>query len=171
MLVFHGVWAYGALHVFAEDPGLPETAPPRVGRPSRAPRPHPFAAPAGDIADALPEIARKAVDDEITLRLPTSGDAPFPSPELGREPPNGRPSLAPWRVPALVFDAMAAAELLTALDPPDQPRTTGVTVTYLAAAARFAADLVGRGRVLPVLAATDDGYAARWRPVLAAADA
>jgi SNF2 family DNA or RNA helicase len=164
--VFHGVWAYGALHVWAEDPGLPETAPPRRGRPSRAPRPHPFATPAAAIADALAEIARKSVEDELTLRLPTSGDAPFPSPELGREPPSGRASLAPWRVPALVFEAPDTREFLAEL-PGDW---AGATLTYLAVAARFAEELAVRGRVLPVLAPEDDGYAGRWRPVLAAAD-
>ena len=47
MLVIHGIWAYGALQVWAEDSALPAQAPPRRGRPSRAPRPHPFAAAAG----------------------------------------------------------------------------------------------------------------------------
>ena len=44
MLVVHAIWAYGALQVWAEDSALPAQAPPRAGRPSRAPRPHPFAA-------------------------------------------------------------------------------------------------------------------------------
>ncbi|MCW2936619.1 MAG: ATP-dependent helicase, partial [Actinomycetia bacterium] len=70
MLVIHGIWAYGALHVWAEDSLLPVQAPRRPGRPSRAPRPHPFAAPPGELADALAEagtgdLARKAVDDEL----------------------------------------------------------------------------------------------------------
>jgi len=85
MLVIHGIWAYGALQVWAEDSGLPAQAPPRAGRPSRAPRPHPFAAPpdvlAEVLADALTDapsgagtgdLPRKAVDDEITLRLPSA---------------------------------------------------------------------------------------------------
>jgi SNF2 family DNA or RNA helicase len=45
------------------------------------------------------------------------------------------------------------------------------SIGYLAAAARFADDLAARGRVLPALVAEDGGYAARWRPVLSAADA
>ncbi|HWG00675.1 MAG TPA: DEAD/DEAH box helicase [Trebonia sp.] len=171
MLVVHGVWAYGALHVWGEDGQLPPAAPPRAGRPSRAPRPHPFASQAAHVADALPEIARKAVDDELTIRLPTAGDAPHPSPELGREPPSGRPALAAWRVPALVFGEGPAVELLAALAGQDQPVSLGVTMTYLAAVAGFAADLTTRGRVLPVLATEDGGYGARWRPVLGAADA
>ena len=141
MLVVHGVWSYGALHVWAESGELPHEAPPRAGRPSRAPRSHPFALPAGLVADALPDIARKAVDDELTLRLPTVGDAPYPSPELGREPPTGRPALASWRVPALVFDPATAVPLLNALASPDQPASVGVTITYLTAVAVFAAPI------------------------------
>src|ERR1700730_10514188 len=55
MLVVHAIWAYGALQVWAEDSALPAQAPPRAGRPSRAPRPHPFAAQPDALADALAE--------------------------------------------------------------------------------------------------------------------
>jgi hypothetical protein len=214
MLVIHGIWAYRALHVWAEDSALPAQAPPRAGRPSRAPRPHPFAATADVLADALADaspaaadMSRKAVDDELTLRLPTVADGPLASPELvrptsgqsgqsgqsghaedaghsGRAGQTGlaiptpesttarRPSLAPWRTPALVFEPIAATALLAALAelPPGEVVTSG-SVGYLAAVARFAADLAERGRVLPALVEEDAGYAARWRPVLSAADA
>jgi len=181
MLVVHGIWAYGAVQLWAEDPSLPALAQRRPGRPSRAPRPHPFAASAASLADALaalpgpaPDLAAKAVDDELTLRLPTAEDGPHPSPELGREPPGGKAALGAWRVPALVFEPAAAAELLAAVGDRPQPHpdlVTGPTLAYLATAARFGADLAARCRVLPALVAEDDGYAARWRPVLAAADA
>jgi superfamily II DNA or RNA helicase len=187
MLVIHGIWAYGVLQVWAEDSVLPASAPPRRGRPSRAPRPHPFACQAAVLADALaelpghlPDLARKAVDDELTLRLPTVGDVPLPSPELARprtNGPDGKVALAAWRVPALVFEPAAAAELLGCPGQAGEPasgateQAAGATMTYLAAVAGFAADLAARGRVLPSLVADGVGYAARWRPVLAAADA
>jgi hypothetical protein len=196
LLVIHGIWAYGALHVWAEDSALPPQAPPRAARPSRAPRPHPFAAGPGALADVLTralagtpatDLPGKAVDDELTLRLPSTADGPLAGPELIRPaagPPDEkareqarRIALASWRLPALVFEQAAAAALLVALAeiPPDDPArgdvTVGGSVGYLAAVARFAADLAARGRVLPVLAAEDGGYAARWRPVLSAADA
>jgi superfamily II DNA or RNA helicase len=178
MLVVHGIWAYGALQLWAEDPSLPARAPARAGRPSRAPRPHPFAVPAAELADALallpeplPDLAVKAVDDELTLRLPTVGDEPHASPQVGREPPAGKTALAAWRVPVLVFEPAAAGPLLAAATVEHPGLASGATLAYLAVAARFADDLVARGRVLPVLAAEDDGYAARWRPVLTAADA
>ena len=191
MLVVHGIWAYGAVQLWAEDPALPAHAPTRVGRPSRAPRRHPFAVGAAELADVLvalrapaADLARKAVDDELTLRLPTIGDGPLASPELTRphnraEPPgedrpsgSTRPSMAAWRIPVLTFEPDAAAGLLTALAGAQFAElTSGGSIGYLCAVALFAADLVTRGRVLPVLVPEEDGYAARWRPVLAAADA
>ena len=80
-------------------------------------------------------------------------------------------SLASWRVPVLAFGPAAALEVLTGSGQPDGLAVDGGSLVYLAAAARFAADLAARGRVLPVLAAEGDGYAARWRPVLGGADA
>src|SRR5580693_5861773 len=128
MLVIHGIWAYGALQVWAEDSARPAQAPPRVGRPSRAPRPHPFAVAPGELADALAvagvgDLAAKAVDDELTLRLPSVADGPLASPELVRPPAGdppaapaaGRVALAAWRVPVLVFEPPAAMTLLPAL--------------------------------------------------------
>jgi superfamily II DNA or RNA helicase len=178
MLVVHGIWAHGALQLWAEDPALPASAPARsAGRPSRA---HPFAVATAELADVLAELpdparglARKAVDDELTLRLPTVGDGPLASPEAGREPPAGKAALAAWRVPTLAFEPSVTAAALTMLGggEPLPDLVPGATLAYLAAVARFAADLAVRGRVLPVLVAEDDGYAARWRPVLAAADA
>jgi superfamily II DNA or RNA helicase len=192
MLVVHGVWAYGALHAWAEDSALPAQAPARAGHPSRAPRPHPFAVEPGklaaELADALAaagageaaDLASTAVDYELTLRLPSAAGGPLASPELIRpsagdgDPETGtgarRPALSAWRVLTLVFAPPAATELLSALDElaPGDVVMSG-SVGYLAAVARFAADLAARGRVLPVLAAEEDGYAARWRPVLSAA--
>jgi len=221
MLVIHGIWAYGGLQVWAEDSARPTQGPPRTGRPSRAPRPHPFAVAAGELADALAvagaaDLAAKAVDDELTLRLPSVADGPLASPELVRPSaedaaetaaPARRVALAAWRVPVLVFEPAAATALLPALAglATSGPATgelvseeaasadaasgasastglapteaavgelaAGGSIGYLAAVARFADDLVSRGRVLPVLTSEDDGYAARWRPVLSAADA
>ena len=187
MLVIHGIWAYGALQVWAEDSVLPAQAPPRGGRPSRAPRPHPFAAPPDEFADSLADagvgdLARKAVDDEFTLRLPSRADGPLASPELVR-PSVGVPSdtsagrrmggtLATWRVPVLVFEPATATALLPALaDLAPGDLVVSGSIGYLAAVARFTDDLVARGRVLPALTAEEGGYAARWRPVLSAADA
>ena len=189
MLVIHTLWAYGALQVWAEDSALPAHAPPRAGRMSRVPRPHPFAAAPGMLADALAaalastgagDLPGKAVDDEITLRLPSTADGPLASPELARPAAadgddtgaGRRLSLTGWRVPVLGVEPADAGPLLIALAglaPGDV--VTGGSAGYLAAVARFAADLAARGRVLPVLTDEDGGYCARWRPVLSAGDA
>src|SRR5215831_15555529 len=190
MLVIHGLWAFGACYLWAEDSALPAAAPARPGRPFRAPRPHPFAKQASGLARVLarlPEpaagLAGQAVDDELTLRLPSGTAGPLASPELIRPPgqdgagasrPGGRRvSLAPWRVPALAFEP-AAADLLTVLGEPGALSGEvigGGSARYLAAVARLGADLAARGRVLPALRAEDGGQAARWRPVLSGADA
>ena len=197
MLVIHGTWAYGVLSLWAEDSGRPASAGLQPRRTSRAPRPHPFAADPDVLADAVAELAgpsadlaRKAIEDELTLRLPSAPDGPQASPELGRaaDAADGaaaaaaavggqaaRAALAAWRVPALTFDPPVAADLLAALGDPGAGSVSAVaggSVLYLAALARLADDLAGRGRVLPTMAASDDGrYAARWRAVLSGPDA
>jgi superfamily II DNA or RNA helicase len=180
MRVIHGIWARGALCLWAEDPDLP--AVPSGNPPS--PAAHPFACQAGELADllaALPgpagEAARKAVNDELTLQLPSAGRPvrPLASPGLIRsdapDPRPGRVRLAGWRVPVLALAPAAALDLLGAVGPLGEFVVPGASVPYLAAAARFAEGLAERGRVLPVLAAEGPARAARWRPVLGGADA
>src|SRR5579862_9613071 len=118
MRVLHGVWARGSLCLWAEDPSRPAAPAGRAPEPA----PHPFACQAGELADLLAllpapagEAARKAVDDELTLQLPSAAAPPRPlaSPELVRppaahapdtldapaapEPRPGRVRLARWR--------------------------------------------------------------------------
>jgi hypothetical protein len=175
MRVVHGIWARGALCLWAEDPDLP---PAPVGRPP-APVPHPFTSQAAELADmlaALPgpagEAARKAVNDELPLQLPSAGSPvrPLASPELVRPaapkpsgPRPGRVRLVTWRVPVLVFAPAGALDLLRAVDALSEFVTPGASLPYLAALARFADGLAARGRVLPVLIAEEGTYAARWR--------
>ena len=161
---------------------------PAGGRPSRAPRPHPFAADPGVLGDALGllgegprDLAGKAAADELTLWLPSAGPGPGCAPELirpadpdedergdKRGPGRGRrAALGCWRVPALAFGPAAALTLLAALDPVDSPSAAaahpdliaGGSAVYWAAVARFAADLCARGRILPVLDRAGGGAA------------
>jgi SNF2 family DNA or RNA helicase len=188
MLVIHAIWAYGAAYLWAEDSALPRAAPPLPGRPPRAPRPHPFAAGCAVVTGALAELPdavgghiRNAAEDELTLRLPSGAAGPLASPELvlppghaEEEPGRRRVALAAWQVPALALNPAAAGSVLAALDEPAAlagQAVPGGSARYLAAVARLAADLPARGRVLPALRDEDQGYAARWRPVLSGADA
>jgi SNF2 family DNA or RNA helicase len=182
MLAIHGIWAYGALFLWAEDADGPAVVPSRPGRPSRAPLPHPFAAaadriaaavrdstaaaagdsPAADHAGPVADLLLKAVDDELTLWLPATADGPLASPELIRAPENQpaavtrRSALAAWRVPALTVEPAAALDLLSVLGEARAhggQAVQGGSVRYLAALAQLAGDLAARGRVLPALAA------------------
>ncbi len=97
-------------------------------------------------------------------------------------------ALHPWQVPVVSFDPAVALPLLTAIGQPGVRSESGVlgdSVQLLAAIASLAADLTGRGRVLPGLDQSEAvgsdseyerstgpaSYFARWRPVLAGADA
>ena len=88
MLVIHGIWTRDALCLWAEDSALPASPPaPAGGRPSRAARPHPFAAspdvladalgvlgdPPGTLGGSLRDLAGKAAADELSLWLPSAG--------------------------------------------------------------------------------------------------
>ncbi len=203
MRVIHGIWAHGALCLWAEDPALPPVSSSAGASGAAADvrllRPHPFACHATELADLLAgrsgiqdpggqtdlgDAARKAVHDELTLQLPSLGGGPLASPELVRPEAlesapgpgrRGRVSLAGWRVPVLAFGPAAALAVLGAFSefggwgqPDDSAAIAGGSLPYLAAVARFAADLAARGRVLPVLADEGETYAARWRPVLGA---
>src|SRR5258708_27836639 len=134
MRVIHGIWAHGSLCLWAEDPDLPPV-PESAPRGARLLPPHPFACQAAELADTLAgwqgragDAARKAVHDELTLRLPTAGGGPPASPPLvrpeGPEPavssparrgPVQRGSPASWRVPGLPLRPRAAPPVARAV--------------------------------------------------------
>ena len=194
MLVVHGIWAYGALQVWAEDSALPARAAAVTGRPSRAPRPHPFAAPshviaealvdalsAGPLKDGAADLVRKAVDEELTLRLPSTPLGPLASPELFRPPAAESPAadspaagslaaVSPAGAPLAGESAVAesAAGELTAAVPADtrggRPRLAAWRVPSLSFGPAAAAVL------LPALAGAAPAAADAGAGVLAAGD-
>ena len=139
MLETTGIWANGALCLWAEDSRGPDQAPPPPGRRrSRAPRPHPFASDPDILAEVLaglpepfPGLALKAAEDELTLQLPATPDGPQASPEFirrrrRRRPPGGPGDTRPVAGPGVGVLPPAALDLLSALDMPaaagTQPR-------------------------------------------------
>jgi SNF2 family DNA or RNA helicase len=151
MLVVHGVWrAAGGLALWAEDSALPAAGKSR--------KIHPYA--------VAPQIPGKP--GEATFLLPSAGGRPLESPELFREdaPAHRAPKLAPWRVPIVGLDADEALTFLTS----EAEGVVGGTVRHLSALARYAVDLVGRGRVVPTVGGSDDAPLALWRPVLTGED-
>ncbi|WP_404869267.1 DEAD/DEAH box helicase [Kitasatospora griseola] len=178
MYVLHALWrADGRLGVWAEDAGA------FTGRTVQGTR-HPYACSASEVAGLLAAtgpgpawLAERGAERWMSLRLPTLGSRPTPSPDL----PVGSTAkglvLQAWRVPALVFDQAEAAQLLGELFDPYWPGTTveladgrtaelayGASLRWLTAVHDLAWRLVGRGRVLPALVEEAGGWAARWRP-------
>jgi len=193
MLAIHGIWSDARLHLWAEDSDKPRAAASPPGGQVSA---HPFAAAADLLSDVLAEfgdpvsdLVRKATEAELTLWLPAASSGPLASPDCqaadgageggnnsrARQTRPGRVRMQPWQVPAVSFEPAAALALLPAIAQPGARSERGVltgSVLFVAALASLAGDLTSRGRVLPGLdESADGGYVARWRPVLAGADA
>jgi SNF2 family DNA or RNA helicase len=164
MHAVHGFWSrQRGLCLWAEDSRRPVKS---SSQAIRSARPHPFAAPAQDLAKLHGGIPGTAL-----LLLPSLRTAPLDSPELvrtrPRPDPTRRPTLACWSTPVCVFDPPAA---LTVLDNPVQDARYGASLRHLRELASFARDLTERGRVLPTVADFGDQSLARWRPVLQGPD-
>jgi SNF2 family DNA or RNA helicase len=175
LTVLHGLWGRGRhLVLWGEHPLSGDVLPRPRGRwpaPGRARR-HPYVADAVEIAATVSELGATGLDaGEVRLHLPSTDSSPLPSPTLPGASAVGEPAagLAAWRVDAVAAPPAAALDLLLSL-PADDPRI-GLSLTWLAAAARLALDLAVRGRVLPGLVVTSAGaHEARWLPVLAVDD-
>ena len=155
--VLHGFLTRdGGLRLWAES-GVPIPRPGGARRRGAAPA-LPFAVGEGELpAGEDPGYA--------TLVLPSTGAGPLPSPLLGLLPRRGRARLSAWRVPA-VSVPFVTGDLADGFDGRVAP-----SFGYLAELCAFAADLVARGRVLPVIRPDGARPRARWRPVITGADA
>ncbi len=185
MYVLHAIWSpgFGAM-LWAEDSEPAVTSPSQALRQAR---PHPFAAS----TDVLQDLVG-GTPTTIELLLPSARRSPLDSAELVRFPPRS-PSRTPasllaWRVPAVHLEPLtlrtALARALDADDEDDLSSGTGsgvrtfhadarpaASLRYLADLADYSADLVDRGRVIPLLDTDTDGARARWHPVLTGPDA
>jgi len=108
--------------------------------------------------------------------LPTRAGQPAPSSALLVDAPlpDDGCELAPAAVTALPLGAQPAIDLLAACAGKRMAAPgvlIGEDLVYWTAALKFAAGLVMRGQFLPGLKAEQGGYAARWTPVFAGADA
>ncbi|WP_305787754.1 DEAD/DEAH box helicase [Symbioplanes lichenis] len=178
MLVVHGVWIAGEsvpgrLALWAEDPARPLTTTSRARS-----RPHPFAAPADELAavlagasDDLRAALAEAQPVELTLDLPSSAQGPVPSPETGSDGSPRGLRLTAWEVPALTVAGDDALNALSALAAPEGSWSAAASTRFLSLVAGWACDLARRGRMLPQLVTEAEVPAARWRPVLTGPDA
>ena len=194
MIVVHGWWSLpstpadgGALVLWAEDGLGPAEGVHRAGRRPKV-RDHPFALDAEQLAKVLglPDPGDLGLAD---LALPGFTHAPSASPELLDLRSMSQQGVAVgetirlhpgvrWRVPTVTLSPAQAMPALAGLAAESGDDLDAVTVRVgsdlrqLQLLAGFAADLVGRGRTLPVaLPAGPDRGAARWRPVLTGSDA
>jgi len=163
------------LHLWGEDGERSRHAPKRRGRKPTKPRPHPCAADADALAEAignlrealLPENAQTA---DIALRLPTDAVGPMDSPAVIRDepsPPKGKRKLADWSVPSLAFRPADALDLLVGL--PESPRPGigyGSTLLFWREAAKLATELLVGERYFPDIESRSDGWRAVWQPLL-----
>ena len=174
LFVLHAVWLRsaqgggpGRVALWTEDSAA--AAPAR--RPGRAPRVqvHPFAAKHEQLLDVLPRLAGAELTT-ATLSLPGRGALPVDSPELVRDDLVGSSAALTyrkWTVPIAVLDVDRAVVTLPGVT--TDAVVVSASVTHIVDLARFAADLVERGRVLPGVEV--DPPRAIWRPVLTGPDA
>jgi hypothetical protein len=133
----------------------------------------------GSVGPGLEWLAGRAEEGRAELLLPSRAGVALPSPELALPGPPGRGPvrLAAHRLPALLFPAAEAAQLLGELYDPHrsvlQPELPGAgpveapygaSLRWLAAVHDLAWRLAGRGRVLPALEPdpTTGAAGARW---------
>jgi SNF2 family DNA or RNA helicase len=87
-------------------------------------------------------------------------------------------TLRTWTAPAIVLEPSQAADLLLAVTTSDPTETlseqTGVVpafdIRFAARSAEMVLELITRGRLLPALELTEDGWRACWRPLIDARD-
>jgi non-specific serine/threonine protein kinase len=179
VFALHGLWrADQRLALWAEGPPAQEGPHARPW--------HPFAVATGLLAKLLGGVgtalewlvSARAVHGTAELLLPSHTGGPAPSPELAF--PGDRRAgaeLLAWRVPALVFEPVEAAQLLGELYNPHRPFLPtelpdlgtidvpyGGSLRWLTSVHDLAWRMVGQGQLLPVLVTEDGLPHARWRP-------
>ncbi len=172
-LVLHAAHAEAALVLWGEAEAVGR----RGRRAAPAAPPHPRAADGAGLRAALGAALGCAVsgeearEAEFVAWLPSSPEpeGPWPSPGLGAVPQDGPCVLRPWRVPALVLGADAAAALLqrcaagTGLPADVVPAPD---LLFWTAPYRLAARLGARGALLPSVGQGPGGFRAAWTPLL-----
>jgi SNF2 family DNA or RNA helicase len=187
MIIFHAAFHDGQLWLWGETPAQTEIAGGKSGGRSSAKakswreKSSPYDAGSQALLAALADVTsglRMGGDavSPATAWLPSTGDQPLASSPLIAEAPSAdvRPALAPWRVTVIPLRSAEAVDLLCGCVD-REVLGPGIIVSrdlaFWAKAMRFAGSLVARQQFLPDLEPVEDFYRARWRPVIAGADA
>ncbi|MEW6365942.1 MAG: DEAD/DEAH box helicase [Acidobacteriota bacterium] len=183
MIVLHAAQVAHELFLWAEQP-VDTPAPARKrGRSARTSRanPLPFGAGTkaitGTLAGVLGENWAATRDvQRLTISIPARDGRPIASTPLVAEPPQEGSEIvmSKWTVEALRLSPTQATQLLgECLD--RETLGPGVLIArdlrFWAGALRFASALVARQQFLPGLARLEDGWYARWEPVVGGVDA
>jgi len=190
VIVLHGAWlaTSGRLALWGEDGERPRVDPPRRGRRPRTVS-HPFALGAEGIRTAcadvggtvVEDVLAKAQDEQLVLRLPAGVAGPLASPPISDDPAGAVPAPAEpgdswglWTAAGIALEPPAAAAVALAV-PGALPSGDGAgssevllapDLRFSARSAALALELATRGRVLPALERAEEGWRARWRPLV-----
>ncbi|HYE03594.1 MAG TPA: DEAD/DEAH box helicase [Phycisphaerales bacterium] len=190
MHVVHANWSGGALHLWAEQAGAQDGAPPAAEH--GTPRRHPGAASSDQLRRALGAVLNGAASagepGELELVLPARGGRPAASAELARLIGEGEPEapceLGRFTVPSLRIGPEGAPEALEAVEErggaagmPEEvelpePAGPGLvladSVLFFASAWRLVRHLLAQQRFVPALRQSMNGeLAGLWQPWLA----
>ena len=170
-IVLHGTWDGQTFFVWGETAPAPDAAKPRGRR--AAVRPHPCAAAPDALRTALAEwmsgsASKAPPETNCVLLLPSRDGQPLLPPWLLAEdtPSETEPVLAPWKVPGLALDILAALDVLVALPARDRDRRWGSDLRYWSLVAKLGLELLARQRYLPGLAEEKGRYRAIWTTLL-----
>ena len=164
VIVLHGLVVGGQVACWAEDSVRP------ARNADRTAKNHPFAVPGPQLAALL----GNGPVTQAAIQLPSRGRTPDSAPELVRDPLTAGPAargerrLRTWQVPVV---RLGPAELISTVDGELPDGRIGADLGYLAAVARWAVELVARGKVVPGITGTARTARACWRAGLYGADA
>jgi non-specific serine/threonine protein kinase len=175
VIVVHACWSPFGLHLWGESSARLASLEPATGRAPRGAKPHPFAATADELREALRDVlpVARAGAGEIPLHLPSRARAPLPSPHLAHASSDGRKvaktkRTAAWTTEVLSFTGPAALDLLLALPAAAGDGVLlGDSMRAFGELAKLALEMVAGGRVLPLVERTHgDRWLTRWRPLV-----
>lgn len=184
MVVLHGSWLEGALHLWAEHWPADSAPSARHSIGSVTPPLSPFSLTADELRAALmqvPDATTGPGEVACVAWLPTLHNRPIHSREVWRHL-SGRargesghsPVLQAWQVIALPLSWRAVFAVLGACCREDRRLAPGIIagadLPAWADLFRYAGAFVARKAFLPALARTKAGFESRWQPVLDGAD-
>lgn len=184
MIVLHGLWEKGELHLWAESSDPAPVANRGRSRRAKELRHHPFALGDDALLQSLGNLSERAITEGAvsalkTVLLPSTRTAPLPSPELvmgngtcGRD----EIVLSPWDIRTLALGAASALDFLIAL-PSTAPRgiAFGSSLRFWAEVAKLTLELLARQCFLPALKKDERGkrrsFQAIWVALISEGDA